>query len=206
MTDKILEGFAIGLGMATWGIPLLIIVYAVAGKYLNSYLTEKGKNLASKEDFSQLRDQLKTTTRDTEEIKQLLTSKGWLAQQMWAKREQRYETLMRRFMSLKRQTASMLKTEEENLSENKEQWSKFEEVLYEMTEELDIAQIFITDKEFLEEVVQMTYVSPVKIPERDMILHIYSTCETMSDILIKIARRDLKKIDSAIAIEKENVS
>lgn len=206
MTDKILEGFAIGLGMATWGIPLLIIVYVVAGKYLNGYLTEKGKNLASKEDFSQLRDQLKTTTKDTEEIKQLLTSKGWLAQQMWAKREQRYETLMRRFMSLKRQTASMLRTEEENLSENKEQWSKFEQVLYEMTEELDIAQIFITDKEFLEEVVQMTHVSPVKISERDMIFHIYSTCETMSDILIKIARRDLKKIDSAIAIEKENVS
>lgn len=205
MTDKILEGFAIGLGMAAWGIPLLIIVYAVAGKYLNGYLTEKGKNLASKEDFSQLRDQLKTTTKDTEEIKQLLTSKGWLAQQMWAKREQRYETLMRRFMSLKRQTASMLRTEEENLSENKEQWIKFEQALYEMTEELDIAQIFITDNEFLEEVVQMTHASPVNIPERDMILHIYSTCETMSDILIKIARKDLKKIDSAIAIEKENV-
>lgn len=55
----------------------LLIVITIAGVslYLKSYLTKKGENLATKEDFDELQRQLKESTTATEQIKQTINRK-----------------------------------------------------------------------------------------------------------------------------------
>ena len=46
------------------------------------------------ENFTAIREQLKTTTRDTEEIRQQLSGHAWRSQQQWSAREQYYSKLL----------------------------------------------------------------------------------------------------------------
>jgi len=55
-----------------WILFVVFVVVAIAGflsSYLGTYLQAKGRNLATKEDFRQLLDQTKETTKATEEIR-----------------------------------------------------------------------------------------------------------------------------------------
>lgn len=66
-------------------------VFAVAFRgFFASYLAEKGKLLATREDFDKLLDQVKKTTLETESIRNELSSSHWLRQQNWSRREQYY--------------------------------------------------------------------------------------------------------------------
>lgn len=76
-----------GFGMTFWGLLFVVVFCWISRRYIEGYLKEKGKNLATVEDYSKLREELKQTTQDTEEIKQVLAGKGWLAQQRWARKE-----------------------------------------------------------------------------------------------------------------------
>lgn len=83
------------------------IVGLIAGiaAYGGAYFRRKGENKALQEDFKEIRRQLQTTTRDTEEIKQQLANHSWLTQQQWSAREQLYTALLG---SLHRFEASLL--------------------------------------------------------------------------------------------------
>lgn len=67
----------------------LLLRYWVPG-----YLSEKGKNLATREDFAVLLDQQKQTTKETENIRTGLLSRNWLIQQHWSFREKYYMGLL----------------------------------------------------------------------------------------------------------------
>lgn len=75
-------------------IPFVSLVSAAVGAYLGGYLRRSGENRAMREGFSAIRDQLKATTRDTEEIKQHLSGRSWRQQQEWAARERYYSQLL----------------------------------------------------------------------------------------------------------------
>lgn len=77
-----------------WWALLASLVGAAVGAYLMPYLTKKGENLATQEDFAQIRQQLQLATRDTEEIKDLLSSKTWRSQKQWSALEQYYSSLL----------------------------------------------------------------------------------------------------------------
>ncbi|MEZ2827780.1 hypothetical protein [Serratia liquefaciens] len=49
----------------------------LAGSFLKSYVTEKGKNYASKEDINMITEQLKITTETTEQIKNDIQHGAW---------------------------------------------------------------------------------------------------------------------------------
>ena len=58
-------------------------------------ISEKsGENRAANENFAAIREQLRTTTQDTESIKQQLTGKAWRSQQQWSARENHYSKLL----------------------------------------------------------------------------------------------------------------
>lgn len=82
-----------------------MIIPAISGggaAYLGAYLRKKAENQALREDFDEIRSQLKTTTRDTEAIRQELANHSWLTQQQWSAREQLYSALLEnlhRFMA-----------------------------------------------------------------------------------------------------------
>lgn len=97
MTDtKALLEEAIRQGLAEyrWWILVLAIVASSVGAFLGSYLKTKGEHKATDERFDEIRRQLKTTTKDTEEIKQYLAGEAWRSQQQWSAREQQYRDLL----------------------------------------------------------------------------------------------------------------
>jgi hypothetical protein len=66
---------------------ILVFVLAGAGAYLGSYLREKGKNLATREDVDRL-------VRATEEIKAEIAGGLWLEQNQWSFRAETYKQLL----------------------------------------------------------------------------------------------------------------
>lgn len=77
-----------------WIIAIFSIIGAAIGSYGSSYLRTRGENKAVEENFKAIRQQLSTTTRDTEEIKQQLSTRTWRSQQQWAARERYYTNLL----------------------------------------------------------------------------------------------------------------
>ena len=73
---------------------VLTIVAAALGAFGGAHLRKRGENRAIVENFEAIREQLKITTRDTEDIKQTLFGHAWRTQQQWAAREQYYVKLL----------------------------------------------------------------------------------------------------------------
>ena len=73
---------------------VLAVVAAGIGAFGGAYLRKRGEDRAMHENFTAIREQLKTTTRDTEEIKQQLSGHAWRSQQQWSAREQYYSKLL----------------------------------------------------------------------------------------------------------------
>lgn len=75
-------------------VALVGLISAVGGAYFSGYLRKRGQDRAIREGFAEIRDQLKVTTRDTEEIKQHLSGRAWRSQQEWSARERYYNQLL----------------------------------------------------------------------------------------------------------------
>jgi hypothetical protein len=58
-------------------------IFAGAGAYLGSYLKKKGENIASKEDFDDLRMQTRELTAATKEIEAKIDDQVWNRQRQW---------------------------------------------------------------------------------------------------------------------------
>jgi type II secretory pathway pseudopilin PulG len=78
----------------SWLTFIFGVVGAAVGTFLASYLKRRGEDHAARENFAAIREQLQTTTRDTETIKQFLSSEVWRSQQQWATRERYYSSLL----------------------------------------------------------------------------------------------------------------
>lgn len=73
---------------------VLAVVAAGIGAFGGAYLRKRGEDRAMHENFTAIREQLRTTTRDTEEIRQQLSGHAWRSQQQWSAREQYYSKLL----------------------------------------------------------------------------------------------------------------
>ena len=143
-----------------------IVVFLLLKLFLPGYLSEKGKNLATREDFHTLLEQLKKTTQETESIKVELSTRHWLNQQQWSIREKRYAHLLSNLTKLRlslqdRNNYFMEPGSEHNesLSES-ERFKELSRVGYEslrsIREQIGPASVFLSDKtiEALEELVR----------------------------------------------------
>lgn len=83
-----------------WWSYVLAVLLPVGGAYIGSYAKRKAEDRAIQENFDSLREQLRKTTQDTEEIKTTLSRKKWVTQQHWAIREQHYMNLLRHLTKL----------------------------------------------------------------------------------------------------------
>ena len=77
----------------SWQAYILIALVSGGAGFLSSYLKEKGKNYASKEDFEELKGQLTQSTKLVEDIKAKVSEKMWINQQIWVKKQEAYETI-----------------------------------------------------------------------------------------------------------------
>jgi len=78
-----------------------IIICAAIGGWFASYFKEKGKNYANKEDFDNLKDQLKQNTILIEGIKSKISEKEWISQQIWVKKQESYEAIFASLFHIK---------------------------------------------------------------------------------------------------------
>jgi hypothetical protein len=70
------------------------LVSAAIGAYFGAYLKKKGENAAVREEFAEIKDQLRETTLATEQIRRSLTTELWLAQEKWKLRKELYLSML----------------------------------------------------------------------------------------------------------------
>ena len=93
---------AINEGMLfPWWSYLLVVIATFVGGFLGAYFKRKGENLATKEDYESLLEQVKKTTSATESIKLNLAQGNWLHQQSWYLKEKYYTGLLESLYKLK---------------------------------------------------------------------------------------------------------
>jgi len=83
-----------GMSYPWWAAFVLVIIGSAIGAYGASYLKKRAEDHATRENFAAIREQLRTTTRDTEEIKQYLSGEAWRHQQQWSTLERYYSSLL----------------------------------------------------------------------------------------------------------------
>jgi hypothetical protein len=71
-----------------------LIFGAVLRTYLGGYSTEKGKRLATHEDFEQILTEQRRTTNELEFIKAEITDSVWHRQRAWDAKKQAYIDLL----------------------------------------------------------------------------------------------------------------
>jgi hypothetical protein len=73
---------------------VLVVLAAAAGAYLGEYLRTKGKNLATKHDFEDLKEQLRVTTELVEKVKSDINREDWAAREWTNLRRLKLEELL----------------------------------------------------------------------------------------------------------------
>lgn len=94
LANAIADQQALRLGMSFfWGM-LITAICAAGAAYLGSYLRERGKNYATKQDFDGLLDQVRKTTEATSQIKSQIDHADWLKREATSIKRQKAESLI----------------------------------------------------------------------------------------------------------------
>ncbi len=99
--DNLVTAVIVKLTNDFWLTTIFSFVSSAIGIYVGGYLLKKAGHLATKEDFSDFRQQLQITTKDAEEIKQQLSRHTWINQQQWSARELCYGELLTKLHNLR---------------------------------------------------------------------------------------------------------
>jgi hypothetical protein len=73
---------------------VLVVIAAAAGAYWGEYLKAKGKNLATKHDFDDLKEQLRANTELVEKVKSDINREDWAAREWTNLRRLKLEELL----------------------------------------------------------------------------------------------------------------
>ncbi len=79
-------------GFVLWSLATALV--AGVGAFLGTYLKTKGQNLATREDLALIVEQLRLTTRATEEIKAKIGGTLWVEQERWNLKRDVYVRLL----------------------------------------------------------------------------------------------------------------
>ena len=97
----------------SWPTYLLIALFSGGAGFLASYLKEKGKNYANKEDFDLLKKQLVKNTELIEKVKATVTEKTWINQQVWVKKQEAYESIFESLLNVNKYVMRQVEDYEE---------------------------------------------------------------------------------------------
>ena len=92
---------------------LLVILAAGFGSWFSSYFKEKGRNLATKEDFNEITRQLEKNTEIIEDVKNRFSEKGWITQQVWLKKQEAYQSIFSLLLNVRKYVSHQVSEFEE---------------------------------------------------------------------------------------------
>ena len=92
---------------------LLVILAAGFGSWFSSYFKEKGKNLATKEDFDGITRQVEKNTEVIEDVKNRFSEKGWITQQIWLKKQEAYQAIFSLLLNVRKYVSHQVNEFEE---------------------------------------------------------------------------------------------
>ncbi|MCF7505049.1 hypothetical protein [Vibrio sp. L3-7] len=80
---------------------LLALITGVAG-FFGAYVNVRAKNIATKTDFDNLKDQLSQNTTVVESVKNEFSDKSWVSQQVWVKKQEAYEDILQKLLHIQK--------------------------------------------------------------------------------------------------------
>lgn len=186
-------------GFLLWSLATAIV--AALGAFLGAYLKTKGQNVATREDLALIVEQLRLTTRATEEIKAQIGGTLWVEQERWNLRREVYvrllenltrcEDALRMYAELRKATA---RGDDQESKELREKWrSKAHEALQEIRRAASVAAIMLPEdaRRVLEEF-HGFWSRIVDEPDARRLVEDWAThTERARKLLVSIARCDL---------------
>ncbi|MEW8626869.1 MAG: hypothetical protein AB2551_14020 [Candidatus Thiodiazotropha sp.] len=88
----------------------VIVIGWLVKSFIPKYLNKKAENFATKEDFNQLLELEKSTTREIESIKGQISKGVWIDQRRWDLKRELYANLLETFHELRKTTANVAAT------------------------------------------------------------------------------------------------
>lgn len=86
--------------LPSWAIWLLILCVFAFGAFARSYLAQRAKSFASRQDLDEISRQLSHTTAVSEQVRAEISSGLWLNQKIWEFRREIYTELLRNLYEL----------------------------------------------------------------------------------------------------------
>jgi len=133
----------------------LFVIGFLIKHYVPKYLNEKAKNFATKEDFSELLEFEKITTKEIESIKGQISKGIWVDQRRWDLKRELYTNLLETFHELKKTSAHVAASYSPNrdkdfIEKNKEFYDKQKKRQFELLDEAGrltaISALIISDE------------------------------------------------------------
>ena len=133
----------------------IIVIGWLVKSFIPKYLNKKAENFATKEDFNQLLELEKTTTREIESIKGQISKGVWIDQRRWDLKRELYTNLLETYHELRKTTANVAATyspdqDKEFIERNKEfydgQKTRQRELLDEAGRLTAVAALIIDEK------------------------------------------------------------
>jgi hypothetical protein len=160
------------------------------------------KNFATKEDFRELLEMEKVTTREIELIKGKISTEVWVDQRRWDLKRELYSKLLEVFHELRKTTANVATTyspneDKEFIERNREFYDKQKRKQLELLEEagrLAAVSALIIDKEAVNAIDQFRLEASFLTVETDPYMYMMGlsgSADRVYRLLLSEARRDL---------------
>ena len=180
----------------------LIVIGWLVKSYIPSYLNKKAENFATKEDFRELLEMEKVTTREIELIKGKISTEVWVDQRRWDLKRELYSKLLEVFHELRKTTANVATTyspneDKEFIERNREFYDKQKRKQLELLEEagrLAAVSALIIDKEAVNAIDQFRLEASFLTVETDPYMYMMGlsgSADRVYRLLLSEARRDL---------------
>lgn len=169
----------------------LIIIGWLIKSYIPSYLNKKAENFATKEDFRELLEMEKVTTKEIELIRGKISTEVWVDQRRWDLKRELYSKLLEVFHELRKTTANVATTylpnqDKEFIERNREFYDKQKRKQLELVEEagrLVAVSALVIDKEAINAVDQFRIEASFLTAETDPYKYMMGLCDSADRVI-----------------------
>ena len=192
-------------GLVLFGV---IVVGWLVRSWIPKYLKKKAENFATKEDFKELLELEKTTTREIEFIKGQISTGAWIDQRRWDLKRELYSKLLEVFHELRKTTATVATTyspeqDKEFIERNKDFYDGQKKKQRELLDEagrLTAVAALVVDEKAINAIDRFRQETSVLGGENDPYKYMMDLCDSADRVyrlLLSRAREDLLGVNNA---------